>query len=244
MRPEETKPGKRILAYAITTMKDGRRVIEVVPEFKIKQHQASSRAGASSPWKTHEDEMWLKTAVRIACRLLPKSTALAQAVHLDTQVEAGIDQDLGRGMVVDAELLSAGVEEDAKAPETAEGGAQEQKPAARKARPKEKAVAEPAQPEADKATAKAAEPEKVTPDQVKALFTLAAQIHGAEGREAVREVMRIHGYKIAAHIPGSEWATVEREVRAWKAPGGSALDAPAGSDREDGDPGPEEELPF
>lgn len=39
----------------------------------------------STPWKTHQDEMWKKTAVRALAKYLPKSTDLGRAIEADEQ---------------------------------------------------------------------------------------------------------------------------------------------------------------
>lgn len=39
----------------------------------------------STPWATHEDEMWKKTAVRALAKYLPKSTDLGRAIEADEQ---------------------------------------------------------------------------------------------------------------------------------------------------------------
>lgn len=39
----------------------------------------------STPWKTHTDEMWKKTAVRALAKYLPKSTDLGRAIDADEQ---------------------------------------------------------------------------------------------------------------------------------------------------------------
>ena len=39
----------------------------------------------STPWKTHADEMWKKTAVRALAKYLPKSTDLGRAIEADEQ---------------------------------------------------------------------------------------------------------------------------------------------------------------
>lgn len=40
---------------------------------------------AKTPWKTHPDEMWKKTAVRALAKYLPKSTDLGRALEADEQ---------------------------------------------------------------------------------------------------------------------------------------------------------------
>lgn len=39
----------------------------------------------STPWKTHQEEMWKKTAVRALAKYLPKSTDLGRAIEADEQ---------------------------------------------------------------------------------------------------------------------------------------------------------------
>jgi recombination protein RecT len=39
----------------------------------------------STPWKSHQEEMWKKTAVRALAKYLPKSTDLGRAIEADEQ---------------------------------------------------------------------------------------------------------------------------------------------------------------
>lgn len=49
------------------------------------KHKRSSQSANSdySPWKTHEEEMWRKTAIRAIAALLPLSPELRDAVASD-----------------------------------------------------------------------------------------------------------------------------------------------------------------
>lgn len=63
----EKDRGERVCAYAVAYYRDGRKPAQViVPPWKVEEAKRSAqRSGDSdSPWQTHTDAMWAKTAVR------------------------------------------------------------------------------------------------------------------------------------------------------------------------------------
>ena len=98
--PSEENEDARALthAYAVVFMKGSDvPTWEVFSRSKVEKAKRSSRAAASgsSPWSTHEDEMWMKTVLRHTCKRLPASIErIAQAVALDERADAGIPQAL------------------------------------------------------------------------------------------------------------------------------------------------------
>ena len=86
-------------AYALVKLKGAEDWIwDVMDRAKVMKARSSSQAANKgfSPWQTHEDEMWMKTALRHNCKKLPASVdRLQQAAALDERAESGIAQQLG-----------------------------------------------------------------------------------------------------------------------------------------------------
>jgi recombination protein RecT len=57
---------------------------------EVEDVKKSSKAGNFGPWKTHEDEMWRKTAIRRLAKYLPLSVEFAKAAAVDELADAGI----------------------------------------------------------------------------------------------------------------------------------------------------------
>lgn len=93
------EPGRMTHAFAVIDMKGSKRsTFDVMSRRKIMIAKASSRAAASgsSPWSTHEDEMWIKTVLRHVCKRLPASVEkVHRAVAYDERADAGISQEFG-----------------------------------------------------------------------------------------------------------------------------------------------------
>lgn len=90
---EAVKPDDLRYAYAIVGIKDALEPQwEIMNRREIMEVKASSRAGQSSPWVTHEPEMWKKTVLRRICKLLPSSIELQTAIALDEAADIGIPQ--------------------------------------------------------------------------------------------------------------------------------------------------------
>ena len=87
--PADGDRGPLKYAYAIAKVKGGEPIFVVLTATdiaKIMESSASARS-SSSPWKSHPEAMWLKSAVRRLCKLLPLSTEAAQAVNRDDDAE-------------------------------------------------------------------------------------------------------------------------------------------------------------
>jgi recombination protein RecT len=80
--------GKLKYAYAVANLANGGTVWRVLNRAQVMKHKAASRGAQSeySPWNSHEEEMWRKTAIRAIAALLPLSPELRDAVASD---EAG-----------------------------------------------------------------------------------------------------------------------------------------------------------
>lgn len=86
-------------AYALVKLKGADDWIwDVLDRAKVMKARSSSQAANKgfSPWQTHEDEMWMKTALRHNTKKLPASIDRLQvASALDERAESGIAQELG-----------------------------------------------------------------------------------------------------------------------------------------------------
>lgn len=85
------KRDKLFAAYAIVKLKDGTIIHKVVLQPDIDRAKASSQSVAydSSPWKKHEPEMWIKTAIKKLAKMLPLSPEVQRVVEMDNNIEAG-----------------------------------------------------------------------------------------------------------------------------------------------------------
>jgi len=97
---EALDPGAAIAYYAIIETKGGgrRRAFMWVSEvFQHRDRYARNSGDSDSVWKTNPDAMALKTVIRKATKLAPRSIerpSLQQAIALDELAEAGVDQGL------------------------------------------------------------------------------------------------------------------------------------------------------
>ncbi len=87
--PPSTR-GDRKGVYAVAVLNDGSAHFEWLWNEEIEAVKRQSKAGNFGPWKTHEDEMIRKTAIRRLVKYLPLSVELAKAAAVDELVDAGI----------------------------------------------------------------------------------------------------------------------------------------------------------
>jgi len=82
--------------YAVAKLKNAGYIFSVLAPSDVEKIKKSSAAakGKSSPWHTHEEEMWKKTAIRRLCKYLPLSPEMARAVVIDEAADAGLPQNL------------------------------------------------------------------------------------------------------------------------------------------------------
>jgi recombination protein RecT len=87
--------GDKIGAYVTVKTPQGDYLTHEMPIediYKIRARSQSFKGGKSSPWKTDEDQMILKTVVKQASKYWPKCGRLATAEHyLNGQMNEGID---------------------------------------------------------------------------------------------------------------------------------------------------------
>lgn len=72
-------------AYAVASLTNGGKAWRVLNRSQVMKHKKSSMSAGSSysPWATHEEEMWRKTAIRALSSILPLSPELRDAVAAD-----------------------------------------------------------------------------------------------------------------------------------------------------------------
>jgi recombination protein RecT len=105
-------------AYAVVRFVNGGYAFVVLDRDQIDARRARSKtAGAShSPWKTDEEAMTLKTAIRALAKYLPYSPEIAQAEDIDRRDDRNRGDDLGGIVdndpdVIDVEPLTGDVDE-------------------------------------------------------------------------------------------------------------------------------------
>lgn len=109
--------GKLTHAWCVTTIKGGGKVFSVLDAEaieKIKKSSASARS-ASSPWSTHEDQQWMKSAVRRNAKLCPLSATIMQALAFDEDSE---ERGIPNIVSIEDFTVADAPPEPAKAPET------------------------------------------------------------------------------------------------------------------------------
>jgi recombination protein RecT len=88
--PEAGRPMTHV--WAMATIKGGGKPFIVMTLEKVMQHKAKSKAASASwsPWNDplFEESMWKKTAIRMLCKILPRSSALTQLLIRETAAEA------------------------------------------------------------------------------------------------------------------------------------------------------------
>lgn len=82
--------GERKGVYAVARLKDGSVHFEWLWAEEVEEIKKSSKAGNFGPWKTHENEMWRKTAIRRLAKYLPLSVEFSKAAAVDELADAGV----------------------------------------------------------------------------------------------------------------------------------------------------------
>lgn len=86
-----SKRGERKGVYAVARLKDGSAHFEFLWAEEVEAIKNTSKAKNFGPWKTHEEEMWRKTAIRRLVKYLPVSVELAKAAAVDELADAGVN---------------------------------------------------------------------------------------------------------------------------------------------------------
>ena len=87
-------PGPLKFAYAICQLEGGGKTFVVLNRRMVEKAKTSSRSAASSfsPWSTHAEAMWAKTAVRSLAKQIPQSNELRLALEKDDELDGLIDR--------------------------------------------------------------------------------------------------------------------------------------------------------
>jgi len=101
-------PGPLVAAYGLVRMKGG------IPHFRwlwprdiARSRKASKTADKSwSPWQTHPEAMWIKTAIRMTAKFIRLSPEMQRAVALDERADEGLAQHLGDDDAIDITPMS------------------------------------------------------------------------------------------------------------------------------------------
>ena len=99
---EEGDSGALTHVYAVARLKDGGVQFEVMSRKQVEAIRAQSQAGKNGPWVSHFEEMAKKTVIRRLFKYLPVSIEMQQAIGLDEQADAGIDQQ-NASMIMEGE---------------------------------------------------------------------------------------------------------------------------------------------
>ena len=198
--------GDKLHAYAIAKFRDGGHAYVVLPWAKVMKIRDGSQgwqtavrfnATDKSPWKTHEDEMAKKTAIRALAKYLPLSVEFRDALTVDggkadfaafamnpaEQLDATPDDE--EGQTIDGEATA--VDEAQPAKEAA--STEEAKPAAKK---------EAAQPKADK-PAEEQKPADVADEAASGLIErIMADLADADSADAADAVIALWADQIAS----------------------------------------------
>lgn len=84
------RDGKLILSYAVAVFLDGSTHFEYIQPHHIEKAKKSAMGASSSysPWNTHTEEMWKKTAIKKLCKYLDLSPELFEAISKEEEREA------------------------------------------------------------------------------------------------------------------------------------------------------------
>jgi len=116
--PTEEEPGEIRGAYGTFEMSDGVKGFEFWPYKKLMNHKIKFSKGLdkkdrngkfTSPWRTNEEAMIVKTVLRSITKILPKSI---EDISIVNAIEDGIDLDLAD--VVDIEIAKEKLDESKK----------------------------------------------------------------------------------------------------------------------------------
>lgn len=92
--PSETDRGGLRAAYAVASFANGTKKFVVATCEDILKRKESSKANtkSDSPWVQWPEMMWIKTAVKMLSKYLPRNRELQAALEADDMAEMGIQQ--------------------------------------------------------------------------------------------------------------------------------------------------------
>jgi len=98
---DEELAGALKYAYAIAELKEGGEKFVVLNRRQVMKRKASSKTRSqNTPWQTHEEAMWAKSAAKELCKWIPASSEMQRALQLD-------DESEGAGTTIDLDLPEA-----------------------------------------------------------------------------------------------------------------------------------------
>ena len=91
LRPDLRK-GELVAAYAACTLRGGESLLRIVDAGDIEKAKKMSRSRNSdfSPWKTHPEAMWMKTALRRLAAWMPQTEDIGMALEQDRLGDAAV----------------------------------------------------------------------------------------------------------------------------------------------------------
>jgi recombination protein RecT len=83
-----------VCGYVVAILHDGTKIItEPLPKWKLEKAMKTSKTSSGkTPWRTHPDEMCLKTLVKHSYKLLPQTDRMAEAVAILNEHEGLADR--------------------------------------------------------------------------------------------------------------------------------------------------------
>jgi recombination protein RecT len=78
-------------AYAVARFGNGFRKFVVATRADVEKRRKASKSGTGkdSPWAQWEDEMWIKTSVKMLAKFIPRSARMVAALTSDDQADMG-----------------------------------------------------------------------------------------------------------------------------------------------------------
>lgn len=90
---EEDDRGPLRCAYAVARFPSGAVKFVVATRNDIlKRRNVSQAKGADAPWNQWEQEMWIKSSIKMLAKFIPRSRRLDAAIRHDNCAEAGLEQ--------------------------------------------------------------------------------------------------------------------------------------------------------
>jgi recombination protein RecT len=111
-----------VCGYTVATLPDGTKIVtQPLPKWKLEKAMKTSKTSSGkTPWRTHPDEMALKTLVKHAYKLLPQTDRMSNAVTILNEQE-GLDTGRGAaGGSTASDLMNRFGFDQGGAPETAD----------------------------------------------------------------------------------------------------------------------------
>jgi len=97
---DDENRGERKYAWACAKFKGGGTKLIVLNRSQIEAHRKMSQTGRNNkgPWADHTEAMWIKTAIRVLSKFVPRSSELNAAITLDEQADRGQRQGMDPAM--------------------------------------------------------------------------------------------------------------------------------------------------